>query len=199
MIPLKGQLEKHLFSSKPTQFFGGVPVIKLQDCQGLSLGWAVVSLGPLRWQKPRRCWNNERRRSKKIPSDTVDGRNPKQPPGIHKTPRNLRNWYQKLPFLNRVTFSKAHHFGALQPLVFGSVKTLEITGQNNQPQLVSSRRISDPSTVFGGSIWSQGSQGSRGVQGEGVFLGNPKDVVWEDWGTLGKPLPLDPPPPLTTL
>ena len=25
-----------------------------------------------------------------------------------------------------------------------------------------------------------------GVQGEGVFLGNPKDSVWEDWGTFGK-------------
>ena len=25
----------------------------------------------------------------------------------------------------------------------------------------------------------------RGVQGEGVFLGNPKDSVWEDGGTLG--------------
>ena len=24
-----------------------------------------------------------------------------------------------------------------------------------------------------------------GVQGEGVFLGNPRDSVWEDWGTLG--------------
>ena len=24
-----------------------------------------------------------------------------------------------------------------------------------------------------------------GVQGEGVFLGNPKDSVWEDWGTVG--------------
>ena len=24
------------------------------------------------------------------------------------------------------------------------------------------------------------------VQGEGVFLGNLKDSVWEDWGTLGK-------------
>ena len=24
------------------------------------------------------------------------------------------------------------------------------------------------------------------VQGEGVLLGNPKDSVWEDWGTLGK-------------
>ena len=24
-----------------------------------------------------------------------------------------------------------------------------------------------------------------GVQGEGVFLGNPKDSVWEDWGALG--------------
>ena len=24
-----------------------------------------------------------------------------------------------------------------------------------------------------------------GVQGEGVFLGNPKDSVWEGWGTLG--------------
>ena len=30
------------------------------------------------------------------------------------------------------------------------------------------------------------------VQGEGLFLGNPKDSVWEDWGTLGKPLPLEP-------
>ena len=25
-----------------------------------------------------------------------------------------------------------------------------------------------------------------GVQGEGVFLGKPKDSVWEDWGILGK-------------
>ena len=24
------------------------------------------------------------------------------------------------------------------------------------------------------------------VQGEEVFLGNPEDSVWEDWGTLGK-------------
>ena len=32
-------------------------------------------------------------------------------------------------------------------------------------------------------------------QGEGVFLGNPKDSVWEDWGTLGNPLPLGGPPP----
>ena len=24
------------------------------------------------------------------------------------------------------------------------------------------------------------------VQGKGVFLGNPEDSVWEDWGTLGK-------------
>ena len=23
-------------------------------------------------------------------------------------------------------------------------------------------------------------------KGEGVFLGNPEDSVWEDWGTLGK-------------
>ena len=28
-------------------------------------------------------------------------------------------------------------------------------------------------------------KGPGGVQGEGVFLGNPKDSVWEDWGTLG--------------
>ena len=35
-------------------------------------------------------------------------------------------------------------------------------------------------------------------QGEGVFLGNPRDSGREDWGTLGKPLPLEP-PPLTTL
>ena len=25
--------------------------------------------------------------------------------------------------------------------------------------------------------------GSRGVQGERVFLGNPKDSDWEDWGS----------------
>ena len=38
------------------------------------------------------------------------------------------------------------------------------------------------------------------VQGEGVFLGNPKDSVWEDWGTLGN-IRETPPlgPPLTTL
>ena len=29
-------------------------------------------------------------------------------------------------------------------------------------------------------------KGPGGVQGEGVFLGNPEDSVWEDWGTLGK-------------
>ena len=33
--------------------------------------------------------------------------------------------------------------------------------------------------LFIGFLWG-------GVQGEGVFLGNPKDSVWEDWGTLGK-------------
>ena len=27
-------------------------------------------------------------------------------------------------------------------------------------------------------------KGGGGVQGEGVFLGNPKDSVWEDWGFL---------------
>ena len=27
--------------------------------------------------------------------------------------------------------------------------------------------------------------GALSYQGEGVFLGNPKDSVWEDWGTLG--------------
>ena len=40
-----------------------------------------------------------------------------------------------------------------------------------------------------------------GVSKGRVFLGNPKDSVWEDWGTLGnirEPLPLDT-PPLTTL
>ena len=26
---------------------------------------------------------------------------------------------------------------------------------------------------------------SGGVEGERVFLGNPEDSVWEDWGTLG--------------
>ena len=40
-----------------------------------------------------------------------------------------------------------------------------------------------------------------GVQGEGVFLGNPKDSVWEDWGSLGNIRETPPlgPPPLTTL
>ena len=28
-------------------------------------------------------------------------------------------------------------------------------------------------------------KGPGGGQGEGVFLGNPEDSVWEDWGTLG--------------
>ena len=28
--------------------------------------------------------------------------------------------------------------------------------------------------------------GTTIIQGEGVFLGKPKDSVWEDWGTLGK-------------
>ena len=35
-------------------------------------------------------------------------------------------------------------------------------------------------------------------KGEGMFLGNPKDSVWEDWGTLGnirEPPPLGSPPP----
>ena len=33
---------------------------------------------------------------------------------------------------------------------------------------------------------------SPGIQGEGEKLGNPKDSVWEDWGTLG--LGESPPP-----
>ena len=40
-------------------------------------------------------------------------------------------------------------------------------------------------------------KGPGGVQGEGVFLGNPKDSVREDWGTLGnirEPPPLGPSP-----
>ena len=37
------------------------------------------------------------------------------------------------------------------------------------------------------------------VQGEGVFLGNPKDSVWEDWGTLGKIRGITTPGPLRIL
>ena len=33
-----------------------------------------------------------------------------------------------------------------------------------------------------------------GSQGEGVFLGNPEDCVWEDWGTLGKIREITTPP-----
>ena len=33
----------------------------------------------------------------------------------------------------------------------------------------------------------------RPPDGDGVFLGNPKNSVWEDWGILGNPLPLDSP------
>ena len=40
-------------------------------------------------------------------------------------PRNLSNRYQKWPYFKpESTFPKAHHFGALQPLVFGDVNLL---------------------------------------------------------------------------
>ena len=52
----------------------------------------------------------------------------------------------------------------------------------------SPRRISEPSTV-----WLKGFLRVPGCSRGGVFLGNPKDSVWEDWGTLGNPLPLEPP------
>ena len=36
--------------------------------------------------------------------------------------------------------------------------------------------------LIGDSTTSYRILRGKGVQGEGVFLGNPKDSVWEDWG-----------------
>ncbi len=55
-----------------------------------------------------------------------------------------------------------------------------------QPLKVTKRWIHQPS-----NSWVL--KGPGGVQGEGVFLVNPKDSVWEDWGTLGNPFPWTPP------
>ena len=51
-------------------------------------------------------------------------------------------------------------------------------------------------------VWKEGAFYrvlKGGVQGEGVFLGNPEDSVWEDWGTLGKIWVITTPGPLRIL
>ena len=47
------------------------------------------------------------------------------------------------------------------------------------PYISLGRKISSPISIIIGFL-------RGGCPREGVFLGNPEDSVWEDWGTLGK-------------
>ena len=46
-------------------------------------------------------------------------------------------------------------------------------------------RVEAPGSFSGEYLISRILKVGGGILAEGVFLGNPKDSVWEDWGTLG--------------
>ena len=62
----------------------------------------------------------------------------------------IQHRYPKLLFLRAVTFSKAHHFGALQPLVFGSVPSLKLTVRALQRAFVPCKGHSKKNSVLEG-------------------------------------------------